>query len=107
MCCSLGDLPTTKSLLNIIEELSPEIHSSIDMDSLFPYLMKHITMTDKEYSMLSLQCGTSHKRVANLLEFLRKKDDATHKKFLQALKEEQEHMGHEYLCKLFEERITM
>jgi len=105
MCCSSGDLPTTKSLLNIIEELSPEIHSSIDMDALFPYLMKYITMTDEEYSMLSPQCGTSHKRVANLLEFLRKKDDAIHQKFLQALKEEGEHMGHEYLCRLFEQRV--
>jgi len=75
------------------------------MDSLFPYLMKHITMNDEEYSMLSPECGTSHKRVANLLEVLRKKDAVVHKNFLQALKEEKEHTGHEYLCKLFEQRV--
>ena len=55
--------------------------------------------------MLSPECGTSHKRVANLLEVLRKKDAVVHKNFLQALKEEKEHTGHEYLCKLFEQRV--
>ena len=91
--------------MRVLEELSPKIHLLVNIDCLLPYLIRYDVMENSEYSILNSLFLTRGQKADKLLEFLRKKDDDTLKRFLQALKEENDHLGHEDLCKLFEEKL--
>lgn len=66
-----------------------------------PYLNQQMLLTDDENDILLHLYLSNRCRVLKLLQFIETKGDEGFRRFLKAIADEQEHMGHSELTKLF------
>jgi len=99
--CAVFDDDTVMELL---WQLNPEMNKYINLDCLLPYLNRHKILTRSERSLFKNSSKSQNEKIADLLQVLDGKDNGTVLKFIQALKEETEHVGHKKLCSLIAQR---
>lgn len=80
---------------------SPELAQYIKLESLLPYMNKYLLLTDSENDELLNMVINERTRVLKLLHFLKGKGPEGFQRFLRALDEEPEHLGHKELSQLF------
>ena len=79
----------------------PELAQYIHLETLLPHLNHHYLLTDDENEVLLNLALTQRVRVLKLLQFMESKGPDGFQKFLKAIADEPEHMGHRELTKLF------
>ena len=99
---SMDNTPSP-SLMEIIYQLHPQMIKYINVMPLIPHLHAYGILTLEEQFYLNSNHNSPTEKVIYLLQYLKKKDEETVMKFLQALKETSEH-GHTELCRLLRER---
>ena len=65
-----------------------------DLSVLVPVMNKHRLLTHQETSYLTSTNTTPQEQCQKLVEFLLQKGEDGYRRFLQSLKEEQQHIGH-------------
>ena len=80
-----------------------EIIQSLDMESLLPHLLKNGLLTRGECKMINFYKEMPSKQNSYfLLNVLQRKGTDGSKRFLESLKSEKEHLGHQDLVKLLD-----
>ena len=93
----------TKSILDMITELNPNLQQHIDITELWPYLIKHRILTRNERQNLKLKSSESEK-IQDLLSLLDHKGELGHTNFIKAIYESSkipENSGHCEIIELF------
>ena len=85
----------------LLRKHSPELAQYIKLESLLPYLNKYSLLTDSEYDELLNVVINERTRVLKLIRFIEGKGPEGFQRFLRALDEEPEHLGHKELTQIF------
>ena len=82
---------------HILNELGKELKSTLDLSYLLPGLVKRKLLTDGDVAKLSHPSKSSLEKNEEFLNILKTKGSKAFPKFLEALQEEDQHLGHEDL----------
>lgn len=78
----------------ILDQLAPSVSSSINLNVLMPFLLKHGLVTNDESHHLTCPTTAPSEKALQLLHYLKYKGDGTLQKFLCSLNSETQHSGH-------------
>ena len=76
-----------------------DIVQLVDLNTLVPVLNRHHVLTQEQSSDLLRSMISHQERKRQLVEFMSTKGEEGYRLFLQALREEREHLGHRQLYK--------
>ena len=82
---------------HILNELGQELKSTLDLSYLLPGLVKRKLLTDGDVAKLRHPSKSSLEKNEEFLNILKTKGSKAFPKFLEALQEEDQHLGHEDL----------
>ena len=85
----------------VLRHHQPDLAQYIKLESLLPYLNQQHLLTDDENDVLLNVELSNRWRVLKLLQFIEGKGPEGLQRFLRALAEEPDHLGHEEITKLF------
>ena len=78
----------------ILKDYLEAISSTLNLSCLLPKLLNKQLLTDIEYERLGSSNSTEREKNVQFLQILRTKGSTAFQKFLEALREEDEHLGH-------------
>ena len=78
----------------VFNDIAVEFTTSINLDTLLPYLLKHQMLTDDEVYVCQSQVTPPSRRAQELLKYLKHKGDKADLKLLCCLYKETTHIGH-------------
>ena len=81
-----------------------EITRALNPDELMPQLSKEMLLDFNEKSVLLADSKSTYEKSRYILQCLEAKDPSAYSKFLNCIKAERNHMGHEYIASLIEEK---
>lgn len=85
----------------LLRHHQPQLAQYINLESLVPYLNQQQLLTDDENEVLLNLYLSQRTRVLKLLQFLETKGEVGFQRFLKAVADEPEHLGHTHISKLF------
>ncbi len=85
----------------LLRHHQPQLVQYLSIDALIPYLNQQQLLTDDENDILLNLFLSNRTRVLKLLQFIERKGDEGFQRFLKAVADEPEHMGHKDITKLF------
>ena len=93
-CCKLYFIYIIIDSQDILNSIAPDFTAKVNMDTLLPYLQKHLLVTrDEEYCLSSIMYCSS-KKAQMLLGYLKTKKDGSLQLILCCLNSAHEHIGH-------------
>lgn len=93
-----------KRHLEVLDEFTTDLKSSLNLSYLLPHLMKRKLLTTSEEHKLKNQAKSDHDNNGEFLDYLKTKGSRAFPLFLAALREETEHLGHVDLCERISQR---
>ena len=85
----------------LLRRHQPELVQYIKLESILPYLNQQHLLTDDEYDILLNVMLSERMRKLKLLKFIEGKGPEGFQRFLRALHDEPEHLGHKEITELF------
>ena len=92
----------TKSILDMITKMNPNLGQLINITELLPYLIKYGILTKDEREKLELECKTNRKKIQDLLSLLNYKGEVGHTNFIIAIYESSKIQGNSGHCEIIE-----
>ena len=93
MCTSILD-----SWRSILNSNDVNFHKLINLPALLPHLKSKQLLSEREEDILTNDLHTKQDRVTKLLQFIPNKGRQGFLRFMQAIREEDTHLGHKELC---------
>ena len=88
-----------KSHEKILDDFKSDLKRTINLSCLLPHLVRRKLLTSKEEQELKNQTKTAHDANSEFLDILKTKGSRAFSLFLETLRDEDEHMGHDDLFK--------
>jgi hypothetical protein len=85
----------------VLRHHAPELAQYIKLECILPYLNQQHLLTDDENDILLNVMLSERMRILKLLKFIESKGPEGFQRFLRALQDEPEHLGHKELTELF------
>ena len=85
--------------LQILKRYSPDLMQYINIRSLLPHLQANCLVTDEDVSYLTNSHKTEQDRIEYLLSKIPRNGPSTFDRFVECLRGERGHSGHQYLAK--------
>lgn len=99
-----GNIEKFKNSLKIFNK---ELTECLNVPTLIPFLYKQNLITGDDYDILNQPFRTKQDRNRYLLQILPSKGGDAFNRFIECLKDAEEHLGHQYLAELLEKCTSL
>jgi len=96
-----ADLQCGQSIIEILKSIEDELCRYINFYVLIPYL---IMLTKDELQIFSNSQYSEKEKIGTLLRYLSHKNEEDQRKFLKAVYDASDYVGHKEICKILRER---